>query len=155
MDIINSSGYLFLDSISYVPNILKIRISEGILGNEERGRTIGTLTIDEPSRPVEVTNDSKLIELVFDDVRTFEVRDEVFEVPNERKYGKPSRDAFREYSESEFLGRSGHYWNEHPKHYAIFTEWHVINVLSQHPPIITQLDSRQAQPPAATRVITL
>lgn len=132
--VINSSKYWFLNNLTYSPNKLEIRIIEGLAGGGEKIRRRGK-TIDVPAWPVEITEKSKIVDILFRNVSTFECHEGGSGKSD--KNGEPSFQSFREHRQSEFLDRNGSLFKNR-RHYAVHTEFMVIDVLSEYPPVIIQ-----------------
>jgi hypothetical protein len=132
--VINSSKYWFLNNLNYSPNKLEIRIIEGMIGDGGTGRRQGP-TVDVPSWPVEITEKSKIVDILFRNVSTFECHEGVSARPD--KNGGPSYKSFRELKKSEFLDRNGALFKNR-RHYAVYTEFMTIDVLSEYPQVVIQ-----------------
>jgi hypothetical protein len=135
--------YLYLHSISEPEtNSLRLVLSEGVVLDRPETIVIGNAEIA-GVRPVEVTETSRHFEVVWDSYISFAVRDESYCTWD--KAEKWTGSAFRVYSKSKFLDfvASGTLASaDYPGpfvHYEVVCSDHIIDVASEHPPIVRRL----------------
>ena len=142
---LDSCRYLYLDSISEPDaNSLRLVLSEGIVLDRLETLVVGSVEIP-GVRPVEVTAESMHFEVVWNSYISFAVRNESYCTWDKEE--EWTGNAFRVYSKSKFLDfvASGTFASaEHPgpfSHYEIICSDHIIDVASEHPPMVRRVDA--------------
>lgn len=141
---INQHWSIFLLNIeeSIENSNLIIYIAEGMISDVETDLIIGEINIG--GRDVEVTNDSAIYRVEFDDYIAYSVLNESYTVWDE--YGEWEGHKFRVYAKSyflEYIQKDTIASNDYPGpyvHYMILTEDHILNVVSCSPPIIKRIN---------------
>lgn len=140
---INGCEYLFLDDISQPDyHTLRLIIAEGRPAGEAGPIKIGSAVLEGGTR-IEVTDESRIFELVWSSYVAYCVTNESFGTinPEEQFDGK----LFRTFSKShfiEFVGRATIASAEYPgpmQHYEVVCQDHVVDIISIHQPTIRKL----------------
>ena len=137
---LDNCDYLYLEAISE-PHVngLRLVVSEGIVSDRTQTLTIGDTEVPDV-RPVEVTDASKWFEVTWDTYIIYSVRNECF--CSWDKAEEWSGCAFRTYTKSKFLdfvSAGTVAGDDYPGpfvHYEIVCSDHIIDVASEHPPVI-------------------
>lgn len=98
-DIINNSKYWYLQDLKYTDELV-VRIAEGIESEDEQDIIIGGENLAR-ARAVDITGQSKVIEIIFAHVLAYNVTDESYTEWDDEEQFKGL--VFREYTKSHYL----------------------------------------------------
>ncbi|NEQ48687.1 MAG: hypothetical protein F6K11_00950 [Leptolyngbya sp. SIO3F4] len=143
--ILDNCKTLFLDGLLYNES-LQIVVSEGFVLDETQSIQIGEITLDDV-KPIERTEESRQfkVEFDFDDLINFQVIDESYSTFDKNEI-RDTHGFLQVISKSEYLSfvEKNHGWykdviGEEGKHYRLWTEHDVIDVISINEPKIEKI----------------
>ncbi|CAM1339653.1 hypothetical protein [Tenacibaculum aestuarii] len=144
--ILDNCKTLFLDELHYNES-LQLIVSEGILLNENQSIKIGEGTIDNV-KPIVITENSKKfkIEFDFDDIINFQVIDESYTMFDKNEISD-TNGFLQIILKSDYLSyvEKSHGWykdvvDKEGKHYRLWTESDIIDIISIEKPKIEILE---------------